>query len=154
MFSKSFPRKKRRTRSLLKRLAGYYKLPPANIKVLEIKSLVLPVHIGRTREERLNTQDVSFNIFLVLPARLKGEKTDEFKDSVCYFKICERIRQLSSQNKFFLIEKLAFEVFTDLKTELPFFTKIQVSVHKLNPPVPNLKGGVSYTYGDNMTGIK
>lgn len=154
MFSKSFSRKKRHTRrSLLKKLTRY----PGSlnrIKTLKIKSLVLPVQIGRTREERLNPQDVSFNITLNIPMKLKGEKTDQLKDSICYFKICERIKHLTSKNQFFLIEKLAFEIFIDLKNELPIFTNIQVSVHKLSPPVPNLKGGVSYTYGDNMYGWK
>ncbi len=119
---------------------------------LEIKSLVLPVRIGQTEQERQNPQDISFNMTLGFTQALNDEKTDKLKNSVCYFKICERVKQLTNQNQFALVEKLAFEILTALKAELPAYTRVQVRVQKLKAPVPHLKGGVSYTCGDFVNG--
>ncbi|MYE07707.1 MAG: dihydroneopterin aldolase [Oligoflexia bacterium] len=115
---------------------------------LEIKSLVLPVYIGRTKKERQKTQDISFHITLGFMQAPKDEKTDQLKNSVCYFKVCEKIRQLTSQNTFSLIEKLAFETLTIIKKDLPSHICVRICVHKIKAPVPYLKGGVSYTCGD------
>ena len=116
--------------------------------VLEIKSLILPVHIGRTKEERQKAQDVSFQITVGFTQALKDEQTDKLENSVCYFKLCEHIRQLTSQKSFSLIEKLAFETLTSLKILLPPGVYVRVCVHKIHPTIPYLKGGVSYTCGD------
>ena len=118
--------------------------------LLEIKSLVLPVYIGRTKEERDKAQDIAFHITIGFTQALKDEKTDKIENSVCYSRICEQIQQLISQKQFFLIEKLAFDTFTIVKKLLPApnKTRIRVCVQKVHPPVAHLKGGVSYTYGD------
>jgi len=115
---------------------------------LEIKALTLPVHIGRTETERQKAQDVAFNITLGFTQILTDEQTDKLKHSICYSEICEQIKQLTSQNIFSLIEKLAFDILTALKAQLPAGVCVRVCVHKINPPVPHLKGGVSYTCGD------
>ena len=115
---------------------------------LEIKSLVLPVHIGRTEEERQKAQDVSFHITLGFTQAPKDEQTDQLENSVCYFKICEKVRELTSKSTFSLIEKLAFETLAVLKKDLSSNIYVRVCVHKIQAPVPHLKGGVSYTCGD------
>ena len=120
---------------------------------LEIKSLILPVHIGLSEEERCQLQDIAFHITIAFPeGGLRGERTDKLENSVCYFKICERIKQITSQNSFSLIEKLAFDIFTELKTLLSLPVCLRVCVHKINPPIPHLKGGVSYTCSDFLEG--
>lgn len=116
--------------------------------VLEIKDLVLPVRIGRDREEREKPQEVAFHIVLGFTKALNDERSDRLENSVCYSKICAQIRKLTEQNSFSLIEKLAFETLTALKAELPGGVTARVRVHKIHPPVPNLKGGVVYTCGD------
>ncbi len=115
---------------------------------LEIKSLILSIHIGRTAEERQKTQDIGFHITLGFTQVLTDERSDKLENSVCYSKICEWIRQLTSQKSFSLIEKLAFETLTTLKTKLPSGTRVRVCVQKIHPPVPGLEGGVFYTCGD------
>lgn len=116
--------------------------------LLEIKSLVLPVHIGRTKEERQKAQDVAFHVTLGFTQVLNDEQTDELENSVCYLKVCEKIKQLTSHNTFSLIEKLGFETLTVLKKILPSGICVRVCVHKIHPPVSHLEGGVSYTCGD------
>ena len=115
---------------------------------LEIKSLILPVHIGRTEEERQEAQDIAFHITVGFTQALNDERTDTLEHSVCYFKVCEYIKSLTSQNKFSLIEKLGFDTLTALKTLLPSSVRVRVCIHKIHPPVSHLEGGVSYTCGD------
>ena len=116
--------------------------------ILEIKSLTLPVRLGRSLKERESPQEVVFHITIGWPSPLTEEQTDHLKDSACYFTICERVRKLSTQQSFSLIERLAGAVWEDLKAFLPKETSLKVCVHKVKPPVPFLKGGVSYTKGD------
>ena len=120
---------------------------------LEIKSLILPVHIGRDQEERQKAQDVSFHITLGFTQALKDEQTDQLESSVCYFEVCEKIKKLISQNTFSLIEKLAFETLAVIKKNLPPYVCVRVCVHKIQAPVPHLKGGVSYTCGDFLLNV-
>lgn len=115
---------------------------------LEIKSLILPVHIGRTKEERQEAQDIAFHITVGFNQALQDEQTDILEHSVCYFKVCERIKELISRNQFLLIEKLGFDTLTVLKGWLPSHVCVRVCVHKVHPPVSHLEGGVSYTCGD------
>lgn len=116
--------------------------------LLEIKSLVLPVHIGLSPEERQEVQDIAFHITMGFTQAPKDEQTDKLENSVCYFKVCEQIKKLTQENTFFLIEKLGFCVLTELKKLLPSDVRVRVCVHKIKPPIPYLKGGVSYTCGD------
>ena len=116
--------------------------------ILEIKSLTLPVCLGQSLKERESPQEVVFHITIGWPSPLKEEQTDHLKDSVCYFTICERVRKLIAQQSFSLIERLAGAVWEDLKKILPQEASLKVCVHKVRPPVPFLKGGVSYTKGN------
>ena len=118
--------------------------------LLEIKSLILPVYIGRTKKERDKAQDIAFHITIGFTKALKDEETDKMENSVCYSKVCEQIKQLTLKNKFSLIEKLAFETLITVKKLLSSQkkTRVRVCVHKIHPPVANLEGGVSYTCGD------
>lgn len=116
--------------------------------VLEIKSLTLPVRLGRDQKERANPQEVAFHITIGFFKPLTEEKTDKLKDSVCYFAVCESVQNLVTKKHFCLIENVAGEVLKKLKKLLPNKTSIKVSVHKVKPPVPFLKGGVYYTTGD------
>ena len=131
---------------------------------LEIKSLTLPVHLGQSKEERDKPQEVVFHITVGFRTAPKEEQTDHLnqtgqrggeeqaqssiQDSVCYFALCESVQKLVTKNRFCLIEKLANTVLENLKVLLPEKASLKVCVHKVKPPVPFLKGGVSYTCGD------
>jgi len=119
--------------------------------ILEVKELILPVHIGKSLDERNNKQDIAFYITLGFTKLLNDEKKDKF--SVCYAALCDRIKQLVSKNTFSLIEDLASEVLRDIKSMVPpdKGVLINVCVHKVKPPVKGLKGGVSYTCGDFLS---
>ena len=118
--------------------------------VLEIHSLMASLRIGNDPKERNTPQEVAIDITIGFASPPSEEKTDELKHSVCYSKICTAVRELTAQKSFSLIEKLSFEVLTKVKQLLPPGTCARVRVHKINPPVQNLKGGVSYTCGDSF----
>ena len=116
--------------------------------ILEIKSLTLPVHLGQDKKERDKPQEVIFHITVGFQSAPIEEKTDQLQNSVCYFALCKRVQKLVAQNHFCLIENLGSTVLENLKSFLPKKVALKVSVHKVSPPVPYLKGGVSYTCGD------
>ena len=116
--------------------------------ILEIKSFCLPVHIGNTQKEQSTPQTIQFDIKIGFLNPPNGEQNDNLKDVICYNTICEKIRILTVDKKFSLIEKLAGDILRELREYFPSKLRIQICVHKLQAPVQNLKGGVSYTCGD------
>ncbi len=116
--------------------------------ILEIKSFCLPVYIGNTQEEQKEPQNIQFDIKIGFMNPLSGEQNDTLEDVVCYNRICEKIRSLIINKKFFLIEKLAGDILKELKRCCPSECRIQLCVQKLKTPVKDLKGSVSYTCGD------
>lgn len=122
-----------------------YKSSAEITAVLEIKSLKLPVTIGREAAERTQTQDILFHVKIGLKKQRNNTDTSHF---ICYQEICERIKNISIQKNFLLIETLAQAIIDDLKKKLPDDVYVQVIVHKTHPPIKELKDGVSYTCGD------
>ena len=116
--------------------------------ILEIKSFCLPVCIGNTLEERKTPQEIQIDIKIGFLKPPSSEKNDNLKDVFCYKAVCERINCLTANKHFFLIEKLAGDILSELKKCCSNEFRIQVCVHKIQAPVQNLKGGVSYTCGD------
>jgi len=116
--------------------------------ILKINSLLLPVHIGQSKEERQRAQEILFHIHIGFLDSLKAEQTDNIADAVCYDLICKTLQKLTSQNTFALIEKLAQDSLKEVKSIVPRNARVSVCVHKKYPPLSNLKKGVSYTCGD------
>ena len=116
--------------------------------ILKIKSLNLPVHIGQNEEERRIAQDIHFYINIGFPQPPQAEQTDNIENTVCYHKICETLKKLTSQKTFALVEKLAHDSLIEIKKLIPDTAYVSVCVHKIHPPVVNLQEGVSYTCGD------
>ena len=113
--------------------------------ILEIKSLKLPVIIGREASERKQTQDILFHVKIGLKEQRNHTDTSHF---ICYQDICERIKKITAQTNFLLIETLAQAIIKDIKEYLPTDVYAQIIVHKVRPPIEELAGGVSYTCGD------
>ena len=121
--------------------------PSAEIAaVLEIKSLKLPVTIGRETAERKQAQNILFHVKIGL--KKQREIKTGTSDFICYQNICERIKKITTQKKFLLIETLAQKIIKNLKEYLPADIYVQVCIHKMHPPIEELEDGVSYTCGD------
>ena len=97
---------------------------------------------------------MSFNIdlnFQVLPV---GAMNDNLEDTVCYSKLVQSIKSFCRDKKFNLVEHLATEVYKvvneSLQDHRSLVNSINVTAHKVSPPVPDIHGGVTFTYCDGL----
>jgi 7,8-dihydroneopterin aldolase/epimerase/oxygenase len=115
---------------------------------LTLNDLRLPVHLGCSVEERKNSQMVRFEVRLRFDRLPQGCLNDQLKDTVCYAKICDQIRNVCQRSEYQLIEKLAWDSFASLKEIIPLQTQLWLKVTKEKPPVSDLEGGASFSIGD------
>jgi dihydroneopterin aldolase len=76
--------------------------------------------------------------------------TDKLEDTVCYLEMTEKIKSLCQSKPFHLIEYLTFNIYKTIEQALKeknhMIDLINIEVCKVAPPVPDLHGGVSFTY--------
>lgn len=117
---------------------------------LKIPAIEEHVHLGCTPEERKFQHRVHYNIELSFENIPQACITDTLDKTPCYAEIAQVLSQVSQEKHYATIEHLAHEgmkalekyvkPFNDLKIKEVLFT-----VHKLNPPVPTIKGGSLFT---------
>lgn len=109
------------------------------------------MRLGCTREEKHFPQCVSFHIELVFNTPPEGIITDQLEDTICYVNAVHGIRELCKTREFNLIEHLAGEVSQVIQNTLgpqkAQLSACHVTVTKMAPPVPDIHGGVSFSYG-------
>jgi dihydroneopterin aldolase len=117
--------------------------------VLKISELALSVHIGCTPEERAKSQEVRIS-FQIKPDRLPEACTsDKLEETICYETLIASIHRLvPSQAQFNTVEKLGYDCFQSLKKALPREARLFLSIHKVNPPIDSLKGGIYFELSD------
>ena len=115
---------------------------------LAFRAARLQVRLGCSSEERAHPQDVDLDLALRFPTPPEACETDELKDTVCYADLIASARDHVSGREFRLLERLASELLARLRRELPAETEVWLRVTKLYPPVPELRGGVSFSLGD------
>ncbi len=117
---------------------------------LSIKDLRLWVHLGCSPEERTNPQPISITLKLYFTKLPKGTITDVLTDTVCYFQITKLVEEIIAGRNFNLIEHLAHTIHEAVHKYLNSLehgdATLKVIVNKLSPPVPNVLGGVSFSY--------
>lgn len=115
---------------------------------LRIEDLSLSVHLGCTAEERAVAQEIRATVelrFLEIP---KGTTTDSLQDTVCYAQISEAIRKHCESREFQLVERIGYEVYGIVRELTGPNVEVGISIHKVRPPVENLRGGIFYRCGD------
>lgn len=118
---------------------------------LLIQDLILQIRLGCLPEERSVPQEVRVSLEFRFPTPPKGIQSDELTDTLCYAEICAGLRNACEGREFKLIEKLAqvfFEATTQLVKKFDPGIQTAITVHKVAPPVPNLRGGTVYRLGD------
>jgi len=117
---------------------------------LSILDLRLLVHLGNSKEEQLNPQQVSINItfsFIIPP---KATNSDDISDTICYSVIVKLVQNIIEQKSFNLIEHLAASIYTILNQYLKDNKyeniKLKIVVHKLFIPVQGVYGGACFSY--------
>ena len=115
-----------------------------------ISDLRLWLHLGCSPEEQHHPQPVRIDLQLDFPFTPAGVKTDNLKEACCYREIVELIKRVCTNRHFHLIEYVAGTLYESIQKDLlsqhPFYVDLQVTVTKLAPPVPEVHGGVSFTY--------
>lgn len=123
-------------------------MTPKLFHSLRLEDLRLAVHLGCTPEERAVVQEVRIAVelrFLVAPF---GTESDELSDTVCYAEISDKITRHCESREFKLIERMGFECYHLVRELTDREVGVAVTVHKVKPPVNNLRGGAHYRCGD------
>ncbi len=124
------------------------KIQPTPVYELELRDLILGIHLGCTAEERHLAQEVSFSVFFRFREEPPACQTDQLIETICYAKVSDLINHETNGREFQLIEFLGKEIFKRLKVAFGDQALIRLQVHKLKPPVPNVHGGSIFTIGE------
>ena len=104
---------------------------------LELKDLLLNLHLGITKQEQLNKQPVYIDISIENNTPPLGCETDNIKNTLCYDELCKQITDNCSPKTYNLIEHLCQDIIDIISTKAQSNAKICVSVKK-SPPIENL----------------
>lgn len=117
---------------------------------LKVPAIEEHVHLGCSPEERKYQHRVHYSVELFFENIPQACISDTLEKTPCYAEIAQALSLVSKEKHYATIEHLAYEGmkaiekyvcgFSDLKTSEVIFT-----VHKLNPPVPTIKGGSLFT---------
>lgn len=116
------------------------------------------VHLGCSDQEKFNPQLVSLNIELYFKSLPEGVISDRLEDTVCYSDLVQNVKSFCQNRKFNLIEHLTREIYKvveePLKQQRSLVAFICVTGHKMLPPVPDIHGGITFTYCDDLSSTK
>lgn len=111
--------------------------------ILEINNLILLIYIGVEPYEKVNPQEIKFNIAIEFGAVPKACSSDSINDAICYDKLVNQIKDFCSNKEFNLIENLAYLVHKHLKTSFSA-NKLKLQVCK-KPPIDEIKGNCCFS---------
>lgn len=116
---------------------------------LQVRDLCLQVQLGCTADERATRQEVHLSMEFRFETPPTGALTDSLADTICYAQVSELLQSHCESREFHLIERIGLECFGLLKNFVRSdAVKIALRVHKVNPPVPNLRQGTHFVCGD------
>jgi dihydroneopterin aldolase len=123
---------------------------------LTLQDLVLTVHLGCTAEERALPQEVRVKLELrfptgpmTLPITLPvALSSDKLEDTICYAKISYAIIKHCEAREYHLIERMAAEIYLLTREISGPEIELDITVHKVRPPVDQLRGGTFFRCGD------
>ncbi|MDM8335804.1 dihydroneopterin aldolase [Wolbachia pipientis] len=117
---------------------------------LLIRDLRLWVHLGYSAEEKFHPQLMSINVDFTFKSPPLGLTTDRLEDTICYLEVVQNIQSLVQSKQFNLIEHLTYDIYTTvdslLRQKKHIISSIRVTTHKVAPSIPNVYGGVFFTY--------
>lgn len=119
-----------------------------SFSILKVRRLRLNVHLGCTAEEQKNLQPVDVNLTFKFEGLPTGSVSDELEETLCYDKISTLLKNKVENKYFKLVEKLAFELFAEVRNFATPNIKLWIEVIKVHPPVEDLLGGVSFSFGE------
>ena len=121
---------------------------------LLISDLRLWVHFGCSAEEKFSPQLVIIDVDFTFKSPPSGLTTDQLKDTICYLEVVQNIQSLVQGKQFNLIEHLTHEIYRAINNLLlrkkHIISSVRVTTHKIAPPVPDVHGGVFFTYCNEL----
>ncbi|QKX00996.1 FolB domain-containing protein [Wolbachia endosymbiont of Dipetalonema caudispina] len=117
---------------------------------LFIQDLRLWIHLGCSVEERFHSQLVSVNVDFAFRSPPLGFITDQLEDTICYLEVVQNIKSLAQSKQFNLIEHFTYNIYITISNLIMqkrhIISSIKVVAHKIAPPVPDVHGGIIFTY--------
>lgn len=121
-----------------------------NPYTLSISDLKFWVHFGSKDEEKSHPQCVSFKISITFSRDLKVISTNNLDDAFCYVRSTELLKETVHKKRYNLIKHLTGDVYKIFKTNLSESgfddSSLSITVTNLSSAIPDLHGGVSFTY--------
>ena len=107
---------------------------------IQVKNIRCYGYTGFLQEEQILGQwfDVTLTLWVDL---LPAGKTDQLTDSVDYRQAIALVKQLVSQEKFALVERLT-QAIADAVLTLNRVKKVRVQLTKVAPPIPDCSGQI------------
>ncbi len=115
---------------------------------LQVRELSYNVHLGCTAEERSRKQEIRISVEFRFLQQPKGVLSDSLQDTICYAQVAKALGQQVASQEYNLIEKIAGEAFFILKEIAAGQAQVGLLIHKVSPPLENIKNGSVYRCGD------
>jgi dihydroneopterin aldolase len=115
---------------------------------LKIQDYEVSVNLGCSDKEQKYLQHVRFTLEIQYLKNVKGALTDNLHEATDYSALTEIIKKIAKQKKYHLIEHLNYQVFEALLAFLRgqnVSGQIELSIHKINVPIENLKNGAVFS---------
>lgn len=116
--------------------------------LLELRGARLAVRLGCGGDERAQPQAVDLDLAVRFAEPPAACESDKLEDTVCYGELVELARAFVRGREFRLLERLARDLFAELRPLVPPGAELWLRVTKLRPPIAELSGGVSFALGD------
>ena len=115
---------------------------------LRIEDYTVPVRLGCGEPEREVPQEVRFTVEVRFDAAPPGAVSDRIEETVCYADLCDALKRLCQDREFRLIERLALQAYQVVRELVSSADQVALRIHKVRPPIENLRGGSQYRIGD------
>jgi dihydroneopterin aldolase len=114
---------------------------------IEVSGFHARVSLGVSDEERAFPQEVEFGLKITFARIPDGARTDRIGDTLCYAELCDILEKIAHARSYHLIENLGLTAYEAIKKHAGS-AAVEVTVHKLRPPIAQLRQGVRFVCGD------
>ena len=106
----------------------------ASSGIVRIVNATFYAHHGVMHEERRLGNRYEVDVAMHLDFEVAGA-SDAIEDTVDYYAVYDTVKQIITENKFYLIERVAYLIGRALLERHPLLDEVEVTVRKHNPPV-------------------
>lgn len=100
---------------------------------LILQQLELTVNLGWSIEEREHAQQVNVDIQIDYPQLPTACISDELSEATCYDRLSSSLQKVCASKSYKLIEALAYDLFSQVKSNLCLDANVKITVAKNRP---------------------